>query len=67
MAIGGTGAALGSAMLAAIDSVADKKDRAALFQALGNAIVAHFVTNGVGAIAVIGVTPGGGVTTGSIT
>ncbi len=36
---------LGNSILAAIDAVGDKTDRAALFRALGNAIVAEIKTN----------------------
>ncbi len=67
MALSGTGPALGDAMLAAINAVGDKTDRTALFEALGTAIITHIISHGTGAIAVIGVTPGGGATTGSIT
>lgn len=71
MPLAGTGDILGDAIRAAIDATPDKTDRSAIFRAIGNAIVAHIIANGVVAVAsVTGVTPGGGVSgpgTGTIT
>ncbi len=71
MALVGTGNALGDAMKAAIDGVGDKDDREAVFQAMGTAIIAHFLSNGMAAVtitaqpvvvaSVTGVTTGPGV------
>lgn len=65
MALTGTGNALGAAMKNAVDALseADKRNRLKVFEAMGTAIIAHFIANGAGAITVA-VTSVSGVTTG---
>lgn len=70
MALAGTGDALGAAMQAAVDGAVaggGEPNRAAVYKALGNAIIAHFLSNGTGAIAVLAVQPGAGTAIGNIT
>lgn len=56
------GDVLGAALKAAVDAVADKTDRDALFKAMGDAIVLHIQTNAaVTVTSVSGVTIGTGV------
>lgn len=52
------GDVLGLAMKAAVDAVADKTDRDALFKAMGNAIVNYITTNATVAVVTPGVTAG---------
>ena len=52
------GSALGAAMKSAVDGVADKSDRDAVFEAMGTAIVNYFKANAVVTVSVIGVTTG---------
>jgi hypothetical protein len=61
MALTGTGAVLGAAMKSAVDGLTDeqKQDRDEVFKAMGEAIIAHIIANGVAAV--FGVTTGGGV------
>lgn len=54
------GDTLGAAIKSAIDALADKTDRTALFKAMGDAIVQHIQAN-----ATVTVTSVSGVTTGS--
>ena len=49
---------LGAQLKAAVDGVGDKTDRDALFRAMGNAIVAHILANGVVVGTANGVTAG---------
>lgn len=57
-----SGALLGAAIKSAVDAVADKTDRDDLFEAMGNAIVAHIRDNAqVVVTSVSGVTTGVGV------
>lgn len=58
------GDTLGQAIKAAIDSVTDKTDRNALFEAMGNAIVNHITANA-SVNTNVTVASVGGVTTGS--
>jgi len=74
MALTGTGNVLGAALKAAVDQVVASAtaaqqpvDRDAMFQAMGNAIIAHIIANGIGSIAVTGVTVGAGAAVGTIT
>lgn len=60
MPLTGTGAILGAALKAAVDSVPDKQDRDAVFQAMGEAIVAHIVANAVVVVTAGAGSPGGG-------
>lgn len=64
MPLAGTGATLGSLIKSNIDALTDeqKKDRDELFRAMGEAIIAHILANGTGAVAVVSVA---GVTTGA--
>lgn len=61
MALTGTGDVLGAAIKSAIDSLSDeeKQNRDEIFKAIGEAIIAHIIANGIGAVA--GVTTGAGV------
>ena len=69
MPLTGTGPVLGAALQAAVDAAvaADgPPDRAAVFRAMGETIIAHIVANGVGAV--LGTSPpGGGPVVSSIT
>jgi enoyl-CoA hydratase/carnithine racemase len=66
-----SGAALGTALKAALDAVSDKTDREEIFEAMGTAIVNYLKANAQVVVAsVSGVTTGGGVSgpgTGTIT
>lgn len=57
----GTGAALGFAMKSAVDGLSDaqKADRDEVFKAMGEAIIGHILSNGVGAVQVPLATGGG--------
>jgi hypothetical protein len=59
MPLTGTGDALGLALKVAVDAVPDKTDRDEVFKAMGNAIVAHLILNGLAAVLVPGALGGG--------
>lgn len=61
MALAGTGATLGAAMKSAVDALSDeqKQDRDEVFKVMGEAIIAHLLAVGVGAVTVPGATGGG--------
>lgn len=49
------GNSMGDAMKAAIDGTGDKNDRVALFRAMGQAVVAHIIANGLVTVTVASV------------
>lgn len=52
MPLAGTGSTLGAAIKSGIEA-ADPKDREALFEAMGTAIINHLIANGVAAVVTV--------------
>lgn len=72
MPLVGTGDALGAALLAAVDaavagaSADSPPDRTSIYKAMGNAIIAHILAHGTGAVITAGAQPGAAALPGNL-